>query len=64
MIGTFASVLIFTMFKEAYEDIYRHKQDAEVNGKKALVYDGLRFEFHDKSWKSIKTGELVKVLKD
>jgi hypothetical protein len=38
MIGTFAIVLIFTMLKEAYEDYHRHKQDREVNKKKAKVF--------------------------
>ena len=33
MIGTFAAVLIFTMLKELYEDIGRHKQDMQVNNK-------------------------------
>jgi hypothetical protein len=31
MIGTFAFVLIFTMFKELYEDIQRYKSDKELN---------------------------------
>ena len=31
MAGTFGAVLIFTMFKEAYEDYGRHKQDREIN---------------------------------
>jgi magnesium-transporting ATPase (P-type) len=31
MIGTFAIVLIFTMFKELYEDVQRYKQDRELN---------------------------------
>jgi hypothetical protein len=31
MIGTFAAILIFTMFKEAYEDWGRHKADRAVN---------------------------------
>lgn len=31
MIGTFAMVLIFTMFKELFEDIQRMKSDKELN---------------------------------
>lgn len=37
MIGTFAAVLIFTMFKELYEDIGRMRSDNEVNNSKTLV---------------------------
>lgn len=43
MIGTFGAVLVFTMFKEAYEDYFRHKSDREMNNKKTYVYNGLRF---------------------
>lgn len=57
-------VLVFTMFKEAYEDYFRHKSDREMNNKKARVYNGLRFEFQDTAWKEIKAGQLVKVLRD
>ena len=39
MIGTFAAVLIFTMLKEAWEDIARHRSDREVNNKTTLTYD-------------------------
>ena len=31
MAGTFGAVLFFTMLKEAYEDISRHKQDKAEN---------------------------------
>lgn len=37
MIGTFAIVLIFTMFKELYEDIQRYKQDKELNTRQTHV---------------------------
>lgn len=39
MIGTFASVLFFTMLKEAYEDFQRYKSDRELNKKVTHVYD-------------------------
>lgn len=39
MVGTFAAVLIFTMFKEAWEDLARHKADKEVNNKLCFIYD-------------------------
>ena len=41
MIGTFAFVLVFTMFKEAFEDFQRHRQDRELNRKEALIYDSV-----------------------
>jgi hypothetical protein len=39
MIGTFAFVLVFTMFKELIEDLQRHKSDRELNNKTSLVFD-------------------------
>lgn len=39
MIGTFSFVLVFTMLKEAFEDLQRHKQDRELNNKTTLVWD-------------------------
>jgi hypothetical protein len=50
MIGTFASVLIFTMLKEAYEDIQRFKSDNEMNNRKTLVFDESKLEYHDVTW--------------
>jgi P-type E1-E2 ATPase len=64
MIGTFAFVLIFTMLKEAFEDISRHRSDNEVNNKLALVYDDSTHKFKGKKWQDIQSGELIKVLKD
>ena len=45
MIGTFAFVLVFTMFKEAFEDLSRHRSDSELNNKQALVYDPRTMSF-------------------
>jgi hypothetical protein len=39
MIGTFAAILIFTMFKEGWEDMARHKSDYELNNKQTLVFN-------------------------
>jgi hypothetical protein len=41
MIGTFASVLVFTMLKEGFEDIQRYRADKELNNKKTLKFDEL-----------------------
>ncbi|CDW88154.1 p-type atpase [Stylonychia lemnae] len=64
MIGTFAIVLIFTMLKEAFEDIQRHKQDRDLNNKESLVFDLMQLKFVKRKWHEIKSGELIKVLKD
>ena len=64
MIGTFAAVLVFTMIKEAVEDRQRHKQDNELNNKKTLVYSHKDRQFVPVKWKDVKTGELIKILKD
>jgi hypothetical protein len=39
MLGTFAGILVFTMFKELYEDYWRHKSDNEVNNYETSVLD-------------------------
>ena len=39
MIGTFAAVLVFTMFKELFEDYYRMKSDREINNSMSKVLD-------------------------
>jgi P-type E1-E2 ATPase len=62
MIGTFAMVLVFTSFKELYEDIGRWKSDREVNNKKTLILDKGKWVKTD--WKDVKVGDTLKVLKD
>lgn len=64
MVGTFALVLVFTMIKEAVEDISRHKQDREVNNKEVLVFDNVALKYVFKKWQDVKTGEILKVTKD
>ena len=39
MIGTFGSVLVFTMLKEGYEDYFRHVADRAVNYAYSLVWN-------------------------
>ena len=62
MIGTFAAVLIFTMFKELYEDIGRMRSDNEVNNSKTLVL--VNGELQEKRWADVCVGDIVKVVKD
>lgn len=64
MIGTFAAVLVFTMLKEAWEDLARHRSDNELNNKLCSVYDHAQGKFIQKKWQDLKTGELIKTMKD
>jgi len=55
MIGTFAFVLVFTMFKELYEDLSRHLQDRELNNKISLVFEPSG-KFTGRPWSEIQAG--------
>lgn len=66
MIGTFAGVLIFTMLKELYEDLRRHKQDRELNHKRCMVSQVSLLgdvEWQMTRWKDMKAGNVVKIMK-
>lgn len=64
MIGTFATVLFFTMLKEAYQDIQRFTSDKELNNKKTKVFDGSINKLKDILWQDVKVDDIVKILKD
>jgi phospholipid-transporting ATPase len=64
MIGTFAAVLIFTMFKEAFEDYFRYKQDKAVNTAKTWVLNRESQEFEEREWKDVAVGDIVRVEND
>jgi phospholipid-translocating ATPase len=64
MIGTFAMVLVFTMFKELFEDYYRMKSDRKINNTISKILNYETGEFEDTKWKNIRTGDIVKVEKD
>src|SRR5690606_38679662 len=64
MIGTFSAVLIFTMFKELFEDYFRMKSDREINNTKSYVLDPDTKKFEKRPWKDIKLGDIVRVSKD
>ncbi len=64
MIGTFAGILIFTMFKELYEDISRMIGDRKVNNTKGHVYDQIANAEHKKKWGKIKMGDIIEVQKE
>ena len=52
-------VLMVTMAKDTYEDVKRHRSDAELNGRKAVVWRGGKWE--EVQWRDIKVGEVVKI---
>jgi len=64
MIGTFSAVLIFTMFKELFEDYFRMKADYEINNTKTLVLNFSSKQFEKIAWKDIKLGDVIKIRKD
>ena len=64
MVGTFATVLFFTMLKEAYEDYFRYKADQELNNQIAHIFDPVTKKLKDVLWSNIKPGEFIKVYKD
>ncbi|CAI2367483.1 unnamed protein product [Moneuplotes crassus] len=64
MIGTFSGVLIFTMFKELFEDYYRMKSDKQINNSKTRIYNYTKKDFETVSWKDVKQGDIIKVEKD
>ena len=59
--ATFAAVLIFTVVKEGYEDIARHRQDTEVNKKLVQKYEKLENSFKSEESQNLQPGDLVKV---
>jgi len=61
MIGTFAAVLIFTMFKELFEDYYRMKSDKEINNNKTTIFNYETKQFEEKKWMNVKLGDIIKV---
>lgn len=64
MIGTFSAVLIFTMFKELFEDFFRMKSDREVNNAETYVLNYETKKFEKITWKEIKLGDILRVKKD
>lgn len=64
MIGTFAAVLIFTMLKELFEDIFRMISDRSINNTKSLVLNQSTKQLENVSWQNIKIGDIIKIEKD
>lgn len=64
MLMPLAFVIIVSMIKDIFEDYKRHKSDNQENYKQVLVYDPLTKEFVKQHWRSLKVGQIVKVLCD
>ena len=62
--GTLGLVLIFTMFKEGYEDIARHRQDREVNTKPVERYSEHTQTFETIESQNIQVGDLIRINED
>ena len=60
--GTLAIVLVFTMFKEGYEDLARHRQDNSVNRTFYLRFDYDLGVFVQVESERIKVGDVLKIL--
>ncbi|KAK2634484.1 hypothetical protein Ddye_029276 [Dipteronia dyeriana] len=52
-------VLLVTAVKDAYEDYRRHRSDKIENNRLAWVL--LNDQFHQKKWKDIQVGEIIKI---
>lgn len=59
-LGPLCVVLMFTMIKEAFEDIKRHQHDDEVGKRPCLILqeDGA---FAESKWEDIKVGNVIKL---
>jgi hypothetical protein len=61
MVGTFALVLLFTMLKDAYEDLKRYSTQKELNLKQAYVLNENKIKQSDamflkSHWEDIRAG--------
>ena len=61
MAGTFGAVLFFTMLKEAYEDLSRHKQDKLVNSQICHRFNNTTQEIDDIQSREVKVGDILHV---
>lgn len=64
MAGTFGAVLVFTMFKEAYEDWARHKQDNMINNTKCRRISKQTGQLEEVLSRDVKVGDILYVVKD
>jgi phospholipid-transporting ATPase len=58
--AAFVLVLLLTMFKEGYEDYFRHRSDREVNTRKVAMVDDDWTE-QVVEWRRVKVGDILKV---
>lgn len=57
-------MLIFTMLKELFEDVFRMISDAKINNTKAMVLNRQNKAFEQVCWKDIRLGDVIRVSKD
>lgn len=55
-------IVIISAFKDLFEDIKRHRSDNEENAKKVKVLDPATGKLNVREWKSLRVGEIVKVI--
>jgi phospholipid-transporting ATPase len=64
MVSTFVMVLVFTMFKEGYEDYFRHQQDNRENNRTVHRLNRVSKEFDDIHSKDVQVGDILCVRED
>jgi len=63
-LGTFVAILLFTMIKEAFEDIARYNQDKEINCLETSLYNHKTKSFENVNWSDLRVGDIVKIHRD
>ena len=61
MAGTFAAVIFFTMLKEAFEDIGRHRQDNQVNNAPTKRLNRNTGDFETVKSRELQVADVVKI---
>jgi phospholipid-transporting ATPase len=52
-------VIFLSILKDLYEDMKRHRQDAEENNQKAMKWNGSKFE--EVKWFQIRVGDIIMI---
>ena len=64
MLPPLAFVVFLSMFKDAYEDYKRHKEDSFENKAETEVLNRETNKFEKMEWRHVKVGAIVKVNED
>jgi P-type E1-E2 ATPase len=57
-------VVFISMIKDIFEDMKRHESDKKENNRKVFIGSETTGEFHERSWKEITVGMIVKIKQD